>query len=180
VLAQRLEVQREPWIQEELERLRLVFFQQLAEALPRARGDAEPAAAPRPSSELSAAIQRRIDALPSDRGKAWPTSTLKLDLNALPLHSAAALYVWGLQPDGTVVCLDLDATAHASEVETRPLVRFAVIAHGAAQCPELRELIPAPPAGTRLCDRCSGSGESENTGERCDGCDGFGWCGAHA
>ncbi len=176
VFAHRLMAEPEPWIREKLEYLRLKFFRQLAAALRREEHDGELRDVSSPSPELAAAIQRRIDALPGERGIDWPTSVFKLDLNALPLHSTSALYCWGIRPDGTVVCLDLDTIADAAEVETNPLIRFVVIVQGAVRYPELRKLIPTPPEGTRLCKECGGVGsDPKNSGQTCSLCNGYGW-----
>ena len=136
---------------------------------------------PTPSPELSAEIQRRIDALRPIDGVAWqlgewPTRVCKQELNALPLW-ADLIFSWALRADGTVLCMDRDALMHPTEPETDPLTLFAVLEQAARMIPELQPLVPDAPAGTRHCDRCGGRGHLEE-GEGlaiCPRCRGLGW-----
>lgn len=128
------------------------------------------------SVELSRLIQRRIDALAVEDRRTWPVRVCREELNALPLLGNQ-IYLWALRADGAVLCLDHEASSLAADEETDPLTRFAVLHHGAAKYPELRALVPPPPAGARPCDACAGSGMAA-AGERagdCPGCHGLGW-----
>jgi len=130
-----------------------------------------------PSPEAAAALQRRIDALDPQAPGDWPTRVCKQELNALPLRAGSALYLWAIRPDGVVLRLDLDALRDASQPETDPLLRFAVVLHGARRYPELQDFIPPPPRNVRPCDACTGTGSTEEAGAtvECGRCDGFGW-----
>jgi hypothetical protein len=127
--------------------------------------------------EVAASIQRHIDALQPRLPGDWPVRVCKEDLNALPLHSNQ-LFLWAIQPDGKVLCLDHEAFAHPVEPVTDLLVRYAVLAHGARRYPELATLIPEPPRGAQPCGRCAGSGQHiTDTGalQSCLACGGLGW-----
>src|SRR5688500_19334304 len=100
--------------------------------------------------ELGRQIQARIDALETSDPRAWPVRVCKQEMNALPLHGNQ-IYLWALRPDGAVLCLDHESASHAVHDETDPLTVYAVLVKGAEEHPELRALVPAPPAGARLC-----------------------------
>lgn len=140
---------------------------------------------PTPSPELSAEIQRQIDAMQPIDGVEWqlgewPNRVCKEELGALPLW-ADLIFTWALRPDGTVLCMDRDSLFHPTEPETDPLVLFAVLEQAARMIPELRPLVPDAPTGTRACTRCGGHGHlEEGTGQAvqtvfCWGCNGLGW-----
>jgi hypothetical protein len=142
-----------------------------------------------PSPELEIHIQSRIR-MPS---RSWPSSEFKKKLNALPLYHAAD-YLWGIRPDGTILCRDLQAL-FSTTVEDDLLTIYTVVAMGSRKFPELGELIPdrhtlgmpASPAsiaeyvtpraymaGAYLCDECAGTGGSEMA-SKCSKCTGLGW-----
>jgi HEAT repeat protein len=132
---------------------------------------------PLPSPELSAHIQARIDALQPDPFRAWPIRLCKEELNALPLHGNQ-IYLWALQPDGTLLSLDHEAFRQPVEPETDPLTRFAVMVHGTRTYPELAALLPTPPQGIRVCLVCLGNGrwsDEQDRGQACQSCGGLGW-----
>ncbi|HEU0300194.1 MAG TPA: HEAT repeat domain-containing protein, partial [Longimicrobium sp.] len=129
--------------------------------------------APPPSPALSARIQAWIDGLEPEPGSGWPVRVCKEQLNALPLH-ASIIYLWALRPDGTLLCMDHEAFGHPTEPESEPLAAFAAIVQGARTYPELRELIPAPPAHVQPCDSCDGNGWRADR-SFCSSCRGFGW-----
>ncbi|HEX5727500.1 MAG TPA: HEAT repeat domain-containing protein, partial [Longimicrobiaceae bacterium] len=129
--------------------------------------------APAPSSGLSARIQGWIDELDPEPGSGWLVRVCRDDLNALPLHSSL-IYLWAIRPDGTVLCMDHEAFGHPTEPETEPLAAFAAVVQGARTYPELRDVIPPPPAGALPCDRCAGRGWRSGN-EHCFSCRGFGW-----
>lgn len=138
-----------------------------------------------PPPELSALIQREIDALGPEPGQewhlgAWPTRVCKEELGALPLW-ADLIFTWALCPDGTVLRMDRDSLFHPTEPETDPFVLYAVLEQASRMIPELTVLVPDAPAGTRQCTRCGGTGTVERQVdgatrlEVCMGCDGLGW-----
>lgn len=130
-----------------------------------------------PSPEVAVRIQRRIDELQPESLGAWPIRVCKEELNALPLH-ANMIYLWAMQPDGVVLCLDHEAFGHPVYPETDPLITFAVVVQGARQYPELQDLVPAPPPHTRLCKTCNGTGrlvEGEEANTPCLQCRALGW-----
>lgn len=126
---------------------------------------------------IAAAIQHYIDALrPTTLGE-WPIRVCKEELNSLPLHSSY-LYIWAIRPDGTLLRLDHEAFGHPVEPETDALTRFAVIAIGARQYPELGALILSPPDGVQRCHFCNATGfvADETLGNAlCARCEGLGW-----
>ena len=128
--------------------------------------------------DLAVRIQRRIDDLrPPDSLGHWPTRVCKRELNALPLHGNW-VYLWALQPDGTVLCMDHEALGHPTEPETDPLVIYAVLAHGSRIYPELPELVPARPEGARPCSVCEAAGMVKSgleSYDSCLGCRGLGY-----
>ena len=128
--------------------------------------------------DLAAHIQRRIDDLqPPDSLGHWPTRVCKQELNALPLHGNW-VYLWALQPDGTVLCMDHEALTHPTETETDPLVIYAVLVHGSRIYPELQKLVPARPEGAQPCSACEGAGmvtSGPESYDSCLGCRGLGW-----
>ena len=128
----------------------------------------------RPTPELSALIQRRIDEIEAESFGAWPVRVCKENLNALPLHGNL-IYIWALQPDGTVVWMDHESASHESDVETDPLTIFSVMEQGARNYPELRAIVPPRPDGATECDRCGGTGSMVDNGVTvayCYGCGG--------
>jgi hypothetical protein len=138
-----------------------------------------------PSAEQSAEIQRQIDALGPPPGEAWhpgawPTRVCREELNALPLL-ANEIFTWALRPDGAVLRMDRDSLFHPTEPETDPLTVYAVLERAARESPQLKPMVPDPPAGTRQCTTCGGDGvlEREAGGETrtvlCQRCGGLGW-----
>lgn len=143
-----------------------------------------------PSPELSAHIQREIDALGPAPGEqwhpgAWPTRVCKEELGALPLW-ADLIFTWALRPDGTVLRMDRDSLFHPTEPETDPLALYAALEQASRMDPELAVLVPDPPAGTRKCATCGGMGhyeKREGDAERtvmCLSCGGLGWIVPHS
>ncbi|HEX8697157.1 MAG TPA: hypothetical protein VF746_32355 [Longimicrobium sp.] len=131
-----------------------------------------------PSPELSAWIQRQIDALAADARENW-LMRLCMERNAFPL-SGNQVYLWAIRPDGVVLWIDHESFAHATEPETDLSALYAALVLGARRHPELRELIPARPADARLCDVCGGTGgpvtpAAPAVEDICHGCDGLGW-----
>lgn len=97
----------------------------------------------RPSSALSARIQKLIDEVP------LPEFGLSLqplcrEWNVLPLH-ANEIYLWGLRPDGMLLCIDHESFRQEGEPETDPVAVYTALRHGAERYPELAELIPPAP-----------------------------------
>jgi hypothetical protein len=138
-----------------------------------------------PSAELSAHIQREIDALGPAPGEAWhlgawPTRVFKEEWGALPIW-ADVIFSWGLRPDGTVLRMDRDALFHPTEPETDPLALFAALEQAARVDPALAPLVPDPPPGAHPCTTCGGIGYHEESvgdemrGVSCLGCGGLGW-----
>lgn len=136
-----------------------------------------------PSPELSAFIQREIDALGPAPGEGWhpgdwPTRVCKEELGALPIW-ADLIFTWALRPDGTVLRMDRDSLFHPSEPETDPLALYAALEQASRMIPELRVLVPDAPAGTRPCTRCGGTGSLERQVDGgldlCTACGGLGW-----
>lgn len=134
-----------------------------------------PSAPITPSPELSALIQQWIDGVRADSFGSWPLRVLK-EHNALVLHSTI-IYMWGLQPDGHIVCLDHEAFSQPVDPEDDPLTRFAAIVHGARRHPELCALVPVPPKGTAPCLSCNTLGYPQDAagGNWCMSCNGLGW-----
>jgi hypothetical protein len=131
----------------------------------------------RPTPELAARIQNWISELKAESLGAWPVRVCRDELNALPVLSNL-IYIWALRPDGTVLCLDHESFSHHTEPETDPLILYAAFVCGAKEYPELQELVPPPPAGTRLCGSCGGTGLQTQEGIAmisCYGCRGLGW-----
>ena len=130
-----------------------------------------------PSPELAARIRQWIDELTAKGLQNWLLRTCK-ELDILPLH-ATSIYLWALRPDGVVLCMDHEAFRQTTEPETDPLTIYAALAQGARTHPELRELLPGCPTGTRECDLCQGLGwtkaPGEETGTGCLQCNGLGW-----
>lgn len=95
---------------------------------------------------------------------------------ALPLHANDG-YLWAIEPNGRVVCLDHQGFGHPAEPEADPLVIFAVLTKGADRYAELRALIPNAPAGARSCKSCGGAGTQAHQGvaQGCAACSGLGW-----
>ena len=128
-----------------------------------------------PAPELAARIQQRIDELQPKSPRAWPVRVCKEELNALPLHGNI-LFLWAIQPDGTVLCMDHEAFGHPTEPEIDPLTVYAVVEQGARSYPELQALIPACPARAQACAACGGQGYTqEATNAHCFRCSGLGW-----
>ena len=130
------------------------------------------------SHELSNRIRERIQELPVDGLPNW-FNRLCQNAGVLPLHSTIALFAWVLNPDGEVLCSDLDRFGCPMEPETDELRIYAALAQGARTYPELRELLPACPATVRQCELCLGAGSIKTAGqadsESCDRCSGMGW-----
>jgi hypothetical protein len=161
----RLAIEPEPWVRKKLGHLRRLFFQEVADVLRREEHEGKQRGVPNHTPEVAAAIQSRIGA-----------STVESSENALSLFATSALYDYRIQPDGTVLCVDRESFRQETQVVPDGLVRFAAIVQGAARYPELRELIPTPPAGTYLSERCLGTGSDlGNAGQSCSLCNGYGW-----
>ena len=128
-----------------------------------------------PLPELSTLIQQWIDAVSADSFGSWPLRVLK-EHNALALHSTI-IYMWGIQPDGHIVCLDHEAFSQPVDPEDDPLTRFAVLVNGARHHPALRAIVPVPPKGTAPCLACHTLGypQDEAGGNWCMSCNGLGW-----
>lgn len=119
-------------------------------------------------------IQCRIDELRADGLGDWPLRRCK-ELNALPLVGNS-VFIWGLRPDGTVVCVDHEALGLPWEVETDQVVIYAVQLEGARIYPELQVLVPVQPQEVRRCGACGGTGAQDPEGHvSCLGCSGLGW-----
>jgi hypothetical protein len=134
------------------------------------------------SPELAAYIQRRIDELQPHSLGEWLVRVCKQELNALPIK-ANLIYLWALQPDGTVLCMDYEAFGLPVEPETDDLVLYAVLLHAARKDAELQPLVPPPPPDTRPCSSCESTGvwiEADGTQESCLGCSGLGWHALHS
>lgn len=118
---------------------------------------------------LAATIQWRIDALEPGTVDPWPARVFKEELNALPVHASVGLFVWGIQPDGTVVRVDLDGIDHNVEVEADPVTRHAILYRAGLRDPTLRELAARTPEGVKECEVCGGATSD------CARCSGLGW-----
>ncbi len=125
-----------------------------------------------PPPAPAARVQAVIDAFHPEGLGNWPLRACKEELNALGVMGTRALYFYSVRADGTVFEMDLDTFAHRAEIVTDPLTRFAVIVLGAMGTPELADLIPPPPPGTRACGLCFATGGPERD---CARCRGFGW-----
>jgi hypothetical protein len=121
-------------------------------------------------------IQRCIDELRVDSAGDWPLRICKEQLNALPL-AGNSIYIWALRPDGSVVCLDHEAFALPWEVETNPVVIYAVLLQGVDRYPELQALVPPQPLAACRCGACAGTGAQDREGHSvsCLSCNGLGW-----
>lgn len=121
-------------------------------------------------------IQVRINELRCDSEGQWPLRVCKEELNALPV-TGNSVYLWALRPDGTVVCLDHEAFSHPHEVETDPVVIYAVLSLAARAYPELQGLVPPQPLQARRCGACGGTGASDGVDAHvaCLVCRGLGW-----
>ncbi len=129
-----------------------------------------------PSPDLATHIQRRIDDLhPKSLGE-WPMRVCKEDLNALPLQGNI-IYLWAIRPDGSVLCMDHESLNHPTELETDPLVIYAVLVEGARTYPELQALVPPRPVGAQPCDLCQTDTplRAEGAITHCFKCRGLGW-----
>jgi len=114
-------------------------------ALPGAQSIPAPAASPvavpvrTPSDTLSTRIRALInDLAPPAQGLSL--NRLCREWNALPLH-ADSIYVWALQPDGTVLRIDHESFRQDGEPETDPLLVRTALVHGSEKYPELAELL---------------------------------------
>ena len=129
------------------------------------------------SSKLSEQIQEWIAELPTGGLSNWVLEQCKEE-QMLPLHSTS-IYIWGLRPDGQVLCMDHEAFGHPFEPETDPLTLYAVLKQGTRNYPELGVLIPPNPPGFRECERCNGLGwvklPETTYSDACIHCAGLGW-----
>lgn len=125
--------------------------------------------------EQSNWIQRTIDELRADTPGDWPRRVCKDMLNGLPLASNL-IFMWAIRSDGAIVCLDHEAFGWRWEIETDPVVVYAVLLRGALCYPELQALVPAQPSNARRCNTCKGTGLEDPEGHVCClGCSGLGW-----
>jgi len=121
-----------------------------------------------PSPELSDHIQSWINELPTNRLGDWPNKLCK-DYNALPCHYRS-LFLWCLCPDGSVIRLDLDSLGGGGDSESDPLIVYATVFGGAQAHPELLEILPPLPPGTRVCEKCGGLGYIKTAADKSDSC----------
>jgi hypothetical protein len=94
----------------------------------------------KPSPELAAWIQRKIDEMDTTGLGAWPARECKEKLNALPI-AGNQIYLWAIRPDGSVVCMDHESFRHETEEETDPMRLQQIIVEAAQRYPELQELL---------------------------------------
>jgi hypothetical protein len=129
-----------------------------------------------PSTKLAGLIKGWIEELPSSELSQWLNKVCK-EHQMLPLH-ATSIYLWTLQLDGQVYCMDHEAFGHPLELEQDPLTCYAVLFHGANTYPELAELLPPIPGGAHVCTNCAGKGWVESQSsypDSCFSCYGLGW-----
>jgi hypothetical protein len=129
-----------------------------------------------PSAKLAELILGWIDELPCSELSNWLNKVCK-EHQMLPLH-ATSIYLWTLQLDGQVYCMDHEAFGHPLELEHDPLTRYAVLFHGAQTYPALAELLPPIPDGVQQCINCWGKGWVESQSsypDSCFSCYGLGW-----
>lgn len=91
---------------------------------------------------------------------------------ALPLYSDVGGCI-ALRPDGRVVQVFWNKP-EASFADAPAKWRIAALVAGAARWPELRELLPARPAGAPDCSNCEGEGLLADGGI-CGACFGLGF-----
>jgi hypothetical protein len=130
-----------------------------------------------PAPDLSDYVQQEISQLQNKTLGGWLLRFCKEELNALPLESNA-IYVWSLQPDGTVLCTDYEALRRPTEPERDALHIFAALVSGAQRYPPLAARIPQPPRGTHPCPDCDTRGvhpDDEGNADSCLRCGGLGW-----
>lgn len=129
-----------------------------------------------PSPKLAELIQGWINELPSSGLSNWLNKVCQ-EHQMLPLH-ATNIYLWTLQLDGQVHCMDHEAFGHPLELEHDPLTRYAVLFHGTNTYPALVELLPPVPQGAAVCTSCAGKGWVESASsypDLCFTCRGLGW-----
>jgi hypothetical protein len=97
-----------------------------------------------PSPELAALLRRWVD----EQGDGNMIARLCKENDAIPLD-CTEIYLWVLQTDGQVLCIDHESFAQRAEPETDREVAYGKIAAGAERHPELLELLPPDRGGTR-------------------------------
>ena len=92
-----------------------------------------------------------------------------------------ARILWGLRPDGVMLCVDHESFSRRAEPETDPVVVYGAMMQGVQRHPELQPLVPERPPGVVRCEGCGGRGYTLAPGERiadgCLQCRGLGWHG---
>jgi hypothetical protein len=128
------------------------------------------AAPPPVPADLPDRVRALLDAWqPAD----WVGRACK-ERGGLPL-GGNQIYIWALRPDGEILCIDHESFSHATEPETDPLTRFAMMVQGARRHPELSDAIPRPPVNARPCAPCSGTGARPGQESGCMSCGARGW-----
>jgi hypothetical protein len=130
-----------------------------------------------PSPQLSAQIRAWIGALSTEGIGNWVLKACK-EAGILPLHSSS-IYIWAINVDGQILCMDHEAFGNPIEIETDPLTLYGVLNQGISAYPGLSELLPTCPPNVRQCDGCAGKGwvklPHETYSDCCLSCNGLGW-----
>jgi hypothetical protein len=130
-----------------------------------------------PTPELAGRIRELIAQLPP-AGLGQVGVRLGREYEMLPLASNS-IYLWGLRPNGVILCVDHESFAQRAEVETDPVAAYAAMMQGVQRHPELQPLVPERPPGVVRCDACGGRGYILAPGQRiadgCLQCAGLGW-----
>jgi hypothetical protein len=140
--------------------------------------EALPAAGLRvPSPQLAARMRELVAEFPA---RAANEGTIRLcrASGMLPL-ATNSIYLWGLRPDGVMLCVDHESSSQRAEVETDPVAAYGAMMQGVQRYPELQPLIPQRPPGVVRCDACDGRGYIRQPGQRiadeCLRCAALGW-----
>ncbi|MFL5383023.1 MAG: hypothetical protein ACJ8GN_10950 [Longimicrobiaceae bacterium] len=131
----------------------------------------------RPTPELAARVRELIAQLPDGAADSGIVRLCRTN-GILPL-ATTSIYLWGLRPDGVILCVDHESFARRAEVETDPVAAYAAMMQGVRRHPELQPLVPERPPGVVRCGACGGRGYILAPGQRiadgCLRCAGLGW-----
>jgi hypothetical protein len=130
-----------------------------------------------PLPELAGHVRELVAQLPP-AGLGQVGLRLGREYKMLPLASNS-IYLWGLCPDGVMLCVDHESFAQGAEPEADPATAYAVMMKGVERYPELQPLVPERPPGVVRCGKCDGRGiipaPAERIADVCLRCDGLGW-----
>ena len=130
-----------------------------------------------PSPGLAAHMREIIAQLPAGAANEGIMRLCRSN-GMLPL-ATNSIYLWGLRPDGMMLCVDHESFAQRAEPEINPIAAFGAMMQGVRRYPELQPLVPERPQGVVRCDACDGRGYVTAAGQRfaegCLRCAGLGW-----